>query len=193
MRLRAPTKTCLTSWETVCGEGIGYSGRPVFMRLRKARSVTILKGRLLSDTQRTISALQGHEIRWKKRKSIKVCCLPGLHRCMLTVRVGNFPLSSNTFKLGGYGPITQFCVHQDLTCTLQILSVVSGFDCLFTPAIFCMPTKATCGLGVSLVQITTNILTIFSSTSTCGTFKNMKTTVVYIFNPRCLSEEDIDG
>lgn len=40
------------------GYGIpGPSGRPAFIRLRKPRSFTILKGRLLSDAQRTISAL----------------------------------------------------------------------------------------------------------------------------------------
>lgn len=71
MRLRTLTNTFLTSLETVCGEGMGYSGRPVFMRLRKPRSSTILNGRLLSDTQRTISALRAHGIRWKKKKQGK--------------------------------------------------------------------------------------------------------------------------
>jgi hypothetical protein len=47
-----------TSRETVSAEGRWYSGLPVFIRLRKPRSVTILKDRLFSETQRTISALQ---------------------------------------------------------------------------------------------------------------------------------------
>jgi hypothetical protein len=50
-------KTFLTSWETVSGEGMEYSGRPVFIRDRNPRSLTIWKGLLLSVTQRTISAL----------------------------------------------------------------------------------------------------------------------------------------
>lgn len=80
MRLRTLTKTFRTSCETVCGEGIGYSGRPVFMRLRKPRSVTILNGRLLSETQRTISALvRVHGIRFliENNHAVKeVCRLP---------------------------------------------------------------------------------------------------------------------
>jgi len=63
MRLRTFTKAYLTSQETVAGDGIWYSGRPVFIRLQKPRSVTILKGRLFSDTQRTISALPAYAIR----------------------------------------------------------------------------------------------------------------------------------
>lgn len=57
MRFRTLTNTFRTSRETVSAEGMGYSGLPVFIRLRKPRSVTVLKGRLFSDTQRTISAL----------------------------------------------------------------------------------------------------------------------------------------
>jgi hypothetical protein len=57
MDFRTLTNTFRTSRETVSAEGIWYPGLPVFIRLRKARSVTILNGRLLSDTQRTISAL----------------------------------------------------------------------------------------------------------------------------------------
>lgn len=60
MRLRTFTNTFRTSRETVSGEGMWYSGRPVFMRFWNARSFTILKGLLLSDTQRTISALQAY-------------------------------------------------------------------------------------------------------------------------------------
>lgn len=57
-RLRALTNTVLTSLETVCAEGKWYSGRPVFIKFRKPQSVTILNGRLFSETQRTISALR---------------------------------------------------------------------------------------------------------------------------------------
>jgi hypothetical protein len=57
MRLRAWTNTFLTSRETASGKAIWHSGLPVFIRLRNPRSFTILKGRLVSDTQRTISAL----------------------------------------------------------------------------------------------------------------------------------------
>lgn len=118
MRLRTITKTFLTSWETVCGEGIGYSGRPVFMRLRKPRSLTILKGRLLSDTQRTISALQANGIRWWKISgSIKVCHLPGFRWSMLTMRVCYFPFA-NTFELGRNRSIAQFGLGQDHARTL---------------------------------------------------------------------------
>src|SRR5271156_3973564 len=64
-RFRTLTKTFRTSRETVSADGMGYSGLPVFIRLQKARSVTILKGCLLSDTQRTISALRGaQEFTW---------------------------------------------------------------------------------------------------------------------------------
>ena len=55
--LRTRTNTFFTSQEMVAGEGSGYSGRPVFMRLRNPWSLTILNGCLLSATQRTISAL----------------------------------------------------------------------------------------------------------------------------------------
>jgi hypothetical protein len=47
-----------TSRETVSAEGMWYSGLPVFIRLQKPQSVTILKGCLFSETQSTISALQ---------------------------------------------------------------------------------------------------------------------------------------
>ena len=66
MRLRTLINTFLTSRETVSGEGMWYSGLPVFMSIWNPRSFTILKGRLLSDTQRTISALQGYRMRWEK-------------------------------------------------------------------------------------------------------------------------------
>jgi len=58
MRLQTCTNTSPTLRETIFGEGVWYSGLPVFIRLRKPRSFTILKGRLLSETQRTISALR---------------------------------------------------------------------------------------------------------------------------------------
>jgi hypothetical protein len=57
MRIRTLTNVFRTSRETVSAEGMWYPGLPVFIRLRKPRSVTILKGRLFSETQRTISAL----------------------------------------------------------------------------------------------------------------------------------------
>ena len=66
MRLQTLINTFLTSWETVSGEGMWYSGLPVFMSIWNPQSFTILKGRLLSDTQRTISALQGYRMRWEK-------------------------------------------------------------------------------------------------------------------------------
>ena len=56
---RARANTIRTSWDTVDGEGMQQSGRPVFIKDRKPRSFTISKGRALSQTQRTISALQG--------------------------------------------------------------------------------------------------------------------------------------
>ena len=56
------TNTCFTSWETVAGNGHRYSGRPVFIKLSKPRSLTIAKGRLLSATHRTISILARHVI-----------------------------------------------------------------------------------------------------------------------------------
>ena len=58
MHIRTLMNAFRTSRETVSGEGMWYSGLPVLIRLRKPRSVTILKGRLFSETQRTISALQ---------------------------------------------------------------------------------------------------------------------------------------
>jgi hypothetical protein len=57
MRFRTFKKTLFTSRETVCSEGKRYPGRPVFIRDRNPRSFIIPKGRLLSQTQRTISAL----------------------------------------------------------------------------------------------------------------------------------------
>ena len=58
MRFRTLTNTFRTSRETVLAEGMWYSGLPVFIRLWKPQSFTILKGRLFSDTQWTISALR---------------------------------------------------------------------------------------------------------------------------------------
>ena len=58
MHIRTLTNEFRTSQETVSAEGMWYSGLPVFIRLQKPRSVTILKGRLFSETQWTISALQ---------------------------------------------------------------------------------------------------------------------------------------
>ena len=57
IRCRTCLKTCFTSHETVLGEGMWYPGRPVFIRDWNPRSFTILNGRLLSETQWTISAL----------------------------------------------------------------------------------------------------------------------------------------
>ena len=65
MHLQTFTKAYLTSWEMVSADGIWYSGCPVFIRLWKPWSVMILKGRLFSDTQQTISALWAYRIRWK--------------------------------------------------------------------------------------------------------------------------------
>ncbi|KAF9541911.1 hypothetical protein CPC08DRAFT_448970 [Agrocybe pediades] len=42
MRLRDFAKTIRTSRETVAGEGIWYSGLPVFIKLWKPRSLTIV-------------------------------------------------------------------------------------------------------------------------------------------------------
>jgi hypothetical protein len=58
---RMALNTCFTSRETVAGEGSRYSGRPVFINVLKARSLTIANGRLLSATHRTISTLLGRQ------------------------------------------------------------------------------------------------------------------------------------
>lgn len=57
IRWRLFTNTCLTSRETVLGEGMYVPGLPVFISELNPRSATMLKGRILSETQRTISAL----------------------------------------------------------------------------------------------------------------------------------------
>jgi hypothetical protein len=51
------TKTRLTSRETVLGDGIYVPRHPVFIRQLNPRSATILNGRMLSATHRTISDL----------------------------------------------------------------------------------------------------------------------------------------
>jgi hypothetical protein len=58
IRPRTLANTRLTSRETVEGSGKYWVGRPVFISFLNPRSLTIEKGRLLSATQRTISALQ---------------------------------------------------------------------------------------------------------------------------------------
>lgn len=56
-RRRTRANTRLTSRDTVEGDGILYSGRPVFINTWKPRSATISKGRLHSHIHRTSSAL----------------------------------------------------------------------------------------------------------------------------------------
>ena len=63
MRFLTFTKACLVSRDTVSAEGIRYPGHPVFIKDWKPRSLTIWKARLLSATQRTISALPVARIR----------------------------------------------------------------------------------------------------------------------------------
>lgn len=64
MCLRVLANTFFTSRETVAGYGMWYSGLPVFIRLWKPRSLTMLKGLLLSATHQTIST----------SASLLVCC-----------------------------------------------------------------------------------------------------------------------
>jgi len=59
-RFRTLTKTFRMLQETVSADGMWYSGLPVLIRLWKAWSVTILKGCLLSDTQRTFQPYEWH-------------------------------------------------------------------------------------------------------------------------------------
>ena len=107
MCLWALMNTFLTSWETISGEGMWYSGLPVFIRLWNPWSFTILKGHLFSDTQQTISAPQAYGMRWEL--STRVSILPSLWWSMLTMRKCSlfFP---DTFILGSNGPITQLCL-----------------------------------------------------------------------------------
>lgn len=74
------------------------------MRFWNPRSLTILNGRLLSDTQWTISALEAYRVRWEKWPEVSI--LPSFCWTVLTMWKGSPPFS-DTFKLGGNGPITQ--------------------------------------------------------------------------------------
>ncbi len=72
MHFRTFRKTFFTLCETVCEEGKRYPGCPIFMSDWNPQSFTISKGRLLSLTHWTISALD-QEVKTGKSLILKVC------------------------------------------------------------------------------------------------------------------------
>ena len=71
-QFRVWAKTCLTSHATVNSDGMYWWGLPVFINAWKPRSLTIENGRRLSNTHRTIFALQD-EIRFTCSMDIGNC------------------------------------------------------------------------------------------------------------------------
>ena len=126
-----------------------------------------------------------------ERKFQKVSILPSFQGGMLMMRIGNFCLS-NTFKLGSNGPIAQLHFRQHQMCTLQVLCTICSLHSIFTPAFFGMPTKPTCGFGITFVQEPADIPPIFPSTSSGCTLKHMDMTTVYTLHPGFSSKEDIN-
>ena len=145
-------KTSLTSRDTVWGCGSRYSGLPVFMRLRKARSVTILNGRLFSATQRTISALWDieYQSRWNNKLSNWPCFLIR----MLTMRICH-RLFPNTLK--GCRDfrislrVSLWLLVDDGTRCLEILGCKGCLNRWLPPTPFCVSVQSTSWFTISLI------------------------------------------
>ena len=128
---------------------------------------------------------------WDGKKFQNVSILPSFRGGMLTMRIGDF-FFSNMFKLGRNRPIAQLRFHQHQTCTFQVLCTICGHHCIFTPAVFGMPTKPAGRFGITSVQKPADVPSILPSTSCSCTFKHMDTTLFYILHPGFFSEEHIN-
>ena len=173
MRCRIRAKTMRTSLATVVGLGIHIWGLPVFIKARNPRLATIWNGRLLSDTQRTTSALVSFELvtvtctgPWTRRFS------PHLSFCWLNTWVCNLSFT-NMFKMWCEDPVPM--LSNNFVSLFQIISIQCRLNNVLFPAMNGMFLEVTGQLCIAFVKVAPDMF----ATSFLCTNKLVKWSIVF--------------
>src|SRR5260370_20723156 len=109
---------------------------------------------------------------------------------MLSMFIGYLALP-NTLEFRQDGAIPELRLRQHITSSIEVLR---GSCCLhgFTsPANLCVAEKITRRVCVTFVKISTNIMSL-SFAVAGGTFEDVRTTLIFVFNPGSILVEHIN-
>src|SRR6266545_417947 len=110
---------------------------------------------------------------------------------MLSMFIGYLALS-NLLEFSQNGAILELRLQQHITSSIKVLRGSCCLHCFTPPANSCMAEKITCGVCVTFVKVSTNIMAIPSFAVASCTFEDMISMVILVFNSGHVLKEHIN-